>query len=413
MSLFKPIETSDPVPTLNSIASIVLIASLTTATYAWFTQSNKTTISGFDLQVVAGNALNIGLKKDLSKEYNPGDAATAFVTGTCTYAPGDAGKLGGSWNGDPGLSATLDHQILFGDMSKAVGFTEAATADGATTANTGLINKTAPAWQTIIKANQGSSSTVLAGVETATANGNIEKNQQGDFAYMWLGVSPAKTLSSVPKLHIYVQSIGGGNNLGIATAIHVAYKVNADADWTDVDAFADNYTKPKTEVTHTMEVDASDWFANATKGATIDGMTDVPIQLTKTNIGDIDQIQLVIYLAGSDPDCVDAAKGVQAKIGIYFEATEAEKSATPTAATINDSGILTMTGAGNGTTVEYSVDNGVTWKSVQGSWSTNEFTSSSVLTDAAGKGTAVQVRQKEANKLVSTAFAVTQNNYNG
>ena len=49
---------------------VVLIASLTTATYAWFTTTNKTSISGFELQVVAGNAMNIGLKSDLSQTYS-------------------------------------------------------------------------------------------------------------------------------------------------------------------------------------------------------------------------------------------------------------------------------------------------------------------------------------------------------
>ena len=37
-------------------------------------------------------------------------------------------------------------------------------------------------------------------------------------------------------------------------------------------------------------------------------------------IGAIDQIELVIYLAGSDTDCIDAAKGVKVNVGIFFGA---------------------------------------------------------------------------------------------
>ncbi len=397
---------------------VVLIASLTTATYAWFTTSNKTSISGFELQVVAGNAMNIGLKSDLAAAYSADDAATAFVTGTCTYTGPDAGTLtGGSWAGDPGLGATLDHQILFGEMDKAIGFTSETVATNATPANTGLIDKTIPGktgttvnWQKVIKANQGKSKDVLAAQEMASANGNISTSTKGDYAYLWLGVSPAKELNSAAKLHIYIQSTGGGGNIGIAAAVHVAHKVNSAADWTDVDAFGDKkYTDAQTSQTTTMAVDASDTFTGATKGQSVKGMVDVEIPLTKTQVGDIDQVQLVIYLAGADTDCVDSAKGVSAKIGIYFEAEEkqTEASTTPTAATVSDTGILTMTGV-RGATVEYTTDDGATWTTIAGTWAETTFTAGTALPNTA-KGATIKVRQTESGKSASAAFTATSN----
>ena len=395
---------------------VVLIASLTTATYAWFTTTNKTSISGFELQVVAGNAMNIGLKSDLSQTYSADDTATAFVYGTCTYTAPTAGQLtGGSWAGDPGLGATLDHQILFGEMDKAVGFTNESTPTNATPANTALINKTIPGktgttidWTNVIKANQGKSKDVLAGQEAATANGNISTSTKGDYAYLWLGVSPAKELQSAAKLHVYIQSTGGGGNIGIAAAVHVAHKVNNATEWTDVDAFgAKRYTDSQTSVTTKMKVDASDTFgAGAALNQNAQGMVDVEIPLTKTTVGEIDQVQLVIYLAGADTDCVDSAKGVNAKIGIYFEAEEkqAEKSTTPTNANVDSTGKLTMTGV-RGATVEYQVADGQ-WFTLEGSWEGTTFTAKEAFA-AEHKGKTIKVRLTEPGKAASDAATVT------
>ena len=399
---------------------VVLIASLTTATYAWFTQDTKTSISGFELQVVAGNAVNIGVKKDLTAQYSAADTSTAFVSGTCSYT-GTKGKLlgVGSWDGDPGLGPTLEHQIMFGEMSKAVGFTNVGTATDANINNTTAFSSTA---SKVIAANKGKADGALSGQVDAVVNGNVGESTVGDLAYLWLGVSPAQELQSAAKLHIFVQSNGGGENLGIAAAVHVAYSVNGTT-WVDVDAFNNlsetntnntiTYATTKASYTTTMPVDATDVFTGATKSSVQQGMTKVTIDLTQTEVGKLDQVQLVIYLAGSDSDCVDAAKGVSAKVGMFFEAVEkeTEKTAAPTAATIGADGKLTMTGIGTGTIVEYSVDNGTTWIAVAGTWTNTTFTSTGALTEAQGKGTSVVVRQKAQGKGNSEEFTVTANSY--
>ena len=60
---------------------VVLIASLTTATYAWFTVSSTTTVDGFNLEVVSSNILNIGLKANTT--YEDDASASSFVSGNC------------------------------------------------------------------------------------------------------------------------------------------------------------------------------------------------------------------------------------------------------------------------------------------------------------------------------------------
>lgn len=389
---------------------VVLIASLTTATYAWFTQDSKTTISGFELQVVAGNAVNIGLKADLTKEYSAADTSTAFVTGTCTYTGTKGSVTGvGTWEGDPGLSPTLDHQILFGDMSKAVGFTAGAIAD-ATTATAGYFN----AGQNALVANKGKADGTLQGITEAVVNGNIATGTKGDLAYLWLGVSPAQTLKAGAKLHVYIQSIGGGDNLGIAAAVHVAYNVN-NTGWKDVDAFNNvtpenttntiNYATTKAAYTTTMKVDASDTFTGAIKGSVQTGMADVVIDLTKVKVGDLDQVQLVIYLAGKDDDCIDAAKGVNARIGMYFEAEEVEgaKSNAPTEAKVDSTGKLTLTGV-RGSSIEYKVADGA-WTKIEGKWDGTSFTANAAL-PADAKGKTIKVRQIEDGKATSDEATV-------
>ena len=84
---------------------VVLIASLTTATYAWFSADAKTSIQAFNVNVVSNNAVNIGLK---GTSYSDGSSADEFVSGACTYTRGTGNGAGGyvfgKWAGDSSLS---------------------------------------------------------------------------------------------------------------------------------------------------------------------------------------------------------------------------------------------------------------------------------------------------------------------
>ncbi len=320
---------------------LVLAVSLTTATYAWFTNTAATSIDGFTLSVTANNVVNIGLNKQGYTTYDADASGDSFVSGTVNYKPGTSAQAGtisaGYWEGTvEGLSATIDQDILWGAQSMAVGFSTAESAAGATYGNTNFADS---AWKTIVKAN--GTTTKMDTAEAAYANINRDGSEatNGDFVHMFLGVQPTKFLQDgTNKLYIVVQAQGAGTTLGMATAIHVAYKVNGDSTWTDVDVFdkantgaANDYhygtLKTATSATITGLYGNGMGTGNGTEDSvnnetTFAGAAVVAIPLSNYSAGaaPLDQVQILIYIAGADEDCRDEAKAGQIGIGIFFGA---------------------------------------------------------------------------------------------
>ena len=329
---------------------LVLAVSLTTATYAWFTTSDSTSIEGFNLTVVAGNAMNIGLNKQGYTSYSAGATADNFVSGECEYvADTTPGQFaGGYWTGTVGsLSSTVEHNIYFGDLEKAVGFTTANEITGANFTNTKTY---ADGYKHVVKGS-GDSVASLTQVEYAIANRNGTGTTQnladrGDYVYMFLGAQPTKALQAdTNKLYIVVQVQGQGSTIGMASAVHVAYSINGAA-WVDVDVFGaddpaidgvqgNHYKDAKAGLTAVVWGDYSNGFNNptqdqyntSTKKTTFQNAQMVEIDLTEytdvTQAAPLDQIQLLIYIAGADSDCNDMSKAGQIGIGIFFGAQEA------------------------------------------------------------------------------------------
>ncbi|MGN1458543.1 MAG: hypothetical protein ACI4XP_11450 [Acutalibacteraceae bacterium] len=323
---------------------VVLIASLTTATYAWFTTTASTSIEGFAVSVAAGNVMNIGLNKQGYTSYNASATADSFVSGNCEYqSDSTAGQFAaGYWTGEvESLGSTITHNIMWGDQEKAVGFSsDAAVGDSAanaTFANTKLI--TQPSWTHAVKAN--GDSTKFTGV-AEYANANVTSDgKAGDFVYMFLGAQPTKAIqTNTNRLYVVIQPQGNGTTNGIAAAIHVAYKVNAAENWTDVD-FSEvaeqdhkSYSQPRNGNSAVIYGDyhSADGFTGGsydsdTLQTIFTGAVVVPITLSEwngTGSAPLDQIQLVIYLAGADSDCVDAAKNGMVRIGLFFGAQEVQ-----------------------------------------------------------------------------------------
>ena len=330
---------------------VVLIASLTTATYAWFNTSATTSIAGFNVSVEAGNVMNIGLNGAGYLAYNSSASPDNFVSGACQYTGGAEGEFSdGYWSGNTGLGATITHDIVWSTQSKAVGFSSDTDVDKdftkATFANTKLI--TQPNWAKVIAAN--GTKTTMQSPRYAIANkktaADSDNSTNGDFVYMFLGAQPTTALQSgTNKLYVVIQPQGSGTTNGMAAAIHVAYKVNGASTWTDIDfstKAATTYGKYSsarsgntaniygdiTGTTHGFTGNVA--YSSATKQTTIPGAVAVDIDLTEytdaSAAAPLDQIQLVIYIAGSDEDCIDSAKNGQIKIGIYFGAQEATTS---------------------------------------------------------------------------------------
>ena len=403
---------------------VVLIASLTTATYAWFTVSNKTTISGFNVEVVSGNAVNIGVKNTYGFADTPN--ADLFRYGNVTYTAGTPGVLGtgSTWTGDfTGLGATITHDIVWGSQSKAVGaiFETAANKETNVKQSYGTISAKAnstPAENKqvyINAANQSADPALLTNVTPAKANksGTAENVTSGDYVHMLLGVNPAKELTSNELVLVLDGSAYTGQNIGMLAAVHVAYRTrigSTTSQWQEkeffdganynssLDAYADKFNPSQQQAYQTA--------FSATAPTSRAGV--VVINGLSTGADAIDQIEFIIYIDGTDPDCRDDAKGPSGEIKIFFNAVEkaAEKSAQPTDVKYSkDTKKITLTGV-NGSTFEYSTDGGSNWNALTGSWSGTTFTSAT-LDGIPSDLTNVKVRQKTGSKAYSDPTAVT------
>ena len=295
---------------------LVLAVSLTTATYAWFTVATVTTVDGFDVSVVAGSDVIIGLKEN--NTYDAGAIGDHFWSGTVTYTKKADGAIGGgTWEGTiQGLSATIDHTIPWGQQSKAVGVTTVAV-DQITTAtvdNTGLWNQ--DGGKTVIAANGNN----LTSIDAANADAAIANK---DYVYFFLGVQPVKDLTTNQIVVLLDADEFTGNNAGILSALHIAYRHNSDGAWTDVDLFGADETTgvhyddalkaPVLDGTQAnVYKESYEVSAIPTKGAAWS------LDLGKV-AGKIDQLELVIYLAGEDTDCLQGSlNGAKGKIKIFF-----------------------------------------------------------------------------------------------
>ena len=189
-------------------------------------------------------------------------------------------------------------------------------------------------------------------------------------------------------------------------------------DWHDIDLYGDNrvsgstyYTgnSLKTNVTSSptnggeiISPDSDlDKAYKETYGSTAAAPTgSIAYQITGL---DMDKVEIVIYMAGSDPDCNDQGKTAAGSIKMFFNTANAT-SAAPTGATVDSNGILSLTGVAN-STIEYQIDGGQ-WTAIAGSWVGTTFTATAALPESA-KGATIQVRQTQSGKDASSAAPVT------
>ena len=352
---------------------LVLAVSLTTATYAWFTVTDVTTIDAFEISVVAGNAVNVGVKTNNS--YAGTVTANDFMNGTVTYGGQTAGEFGGgTWSGGvAGLGARIDHDITWGAQSAALGVTGDKLTEstggywtGATKDNTGFWDQKkvngsnltlaggAEAY-TVIAANAPNQTTpgALTNVSKAMANKNgvrytgqdEDDSNVGDYAYLYIGASPTKELESNTLVIMLEADPSVGAIVGILSSIHVAYRLNggpgADAEeniagtWTDVELCGGSvhYDALLENITLSYSTDEQKAVENAYKksygkdNAPTKGAWYITIPNLTTEQGKIDQIEIVIYIAGADTDCRDEAKGAEGSISIFFVTEEADTNA--------------------------------------------------------------------------------------
>ena len=110
-------------------------------------------------------------------------------------------------------------------------------------------------------------------------------------------------------------------------------------------------------------------------------------------------------MAGADTDCNDKGKTSTGDIKLFFDCADA-KTAKPSAASVDNTGKITMTGVKDAT-VEYQVDNG-DWTKIEGKWNKTNFTSNALPESAKGK--TIKVRQTETGKAASTEITISAEN---
>ena len=334
---------------------VVLIASLTTATYAWFTASTSTKIDAFDVSVVAGNAINVGVKED--NKHKVGAVNDDFLSGTVKWTNQTAGTIGetaGRWSeGVRGLTPTLNHQIKWGAQSKSVGAINGATNSLSTTINdygfigSGTFNSTAATGKanstltdestflnaTTLKTSGASLETptaAYANVTPAAAEGGDDTN--GDYVYLFLGASPTKNLKTNSLYLVLDGTTSTGTNVGILSAVHVAYRITkscADSvttQWTEKEFF-EGATYASTLVQQTIAwSDAEKTAYNTAVGSAAPSTKASVIKIVdlSTTQGAIDQIEIIIYIAGPDADNNDSGKNAGGKMQIFFYTEDVE-----------------------------------------------------------------------------------------
>ena len=288
---------------------VVLIASLTTATYAWFTASNKTNVGDITMQVGAGSDVKIGVKTN--NQYAEGATEDQFMSDTVTFTGTTlASGSTGMWeNGTPGLGPNLNLTVADFLVSKGIG--TAAAAD-ATTADA--------AWNTahtVIKAEGTKGSNTISQTGAAVAN--------TDYVDMLLGVAAAadNTLTAI-TCNITLNPTDQKVTIGMNAAIHVRYRID-DGEWQEQDIYTNGTVNNGTKKTDINPANSADtitggalnagWQRFSFPVATASGSTTL-------SANSIKQLHLIIFIAGYDNDCNDNATGVSAQIKIDFTATK-------------------------------------------------------------------------------------------
>jgi len=296
---------------------VVLIASLTTATYAWFTAGSTVSVNDITMSVVAGSDVAIGMAK--TNAYKADATMDDFVNGSLTWDGAAAEK----WTGDAALSSTLNTNLPAIQVSKAIS-TAVKVGENYTVDATQWVEANEA---NVVRASGNGATAENSSAEAAIMNAGKEADgttvKAGDYISLAMGVQAvAPNLKSIGCV-ITVEPTGTKTTLGMNAAIHVRYRLNG-GDWEEKDIYGTtaNYGTLKTAVTNANPGVVKD--TDGTTDKTMTGAQSIKIEIASSNtdttaLGDtINQIEVIIFIAGYDPDCNVAATGSSCNIHINF-----------------------------------------------------------------------------------------------
>ena len=310
---------------------VVLIASLTTATYAWFTANGSATVTDISFGVVASSDLVIGVSKNNTWVPTNNLANAQFVSdGTVFNAP-DETNTRGTWistSEGTGLGLTIDTGLQLNGVEQAV-YSFVNTSATEYKRGTGdeykyKVLKGLDLNQTMKKATGNGSVIDTTSIAQANMNGwkttdTETTTVKGDYLDVVFGVKAQKDNVKAFGCLITVTNKQTGN-VGLSAALHAVYSING-TDYTEVDLYG-NYTcgqkisdiKAPAAATKEFGTDTKTTYFYNEQKATTAGDTTLFIPLAGNDVNDfaanlgtadsdIKQLHLIVYLCGPDGDC--------------------------------------------------------------------------------------------------------------
>ena len=336
---------------------VVLIASLTTATYAWFTASTAVQVNPITLNVKSNAVVNVGVKTTTGLTDG---TSNEYLYSELTLDETKSGNEYAWKNGVTGLGQILNFGELKIEPEQAIGTAKGAQATGWTVDNDTTqyakflsTSTTAEEKRTFIKApasiTDGKSNDVLA--DNAKATEAIANKE-----YLDATIGVAANGAGIKGMYVKVQVTTTDTlpTLGMNAAIHFVFQ-DHKGDTYDVQPFGsekDTTTKvtyatnkiTNSNVTTGLGTSANDtthhyglvtkaddgknivstfyfWVATSDNAFAVDGTV-------------VKNFRVLMYIDGADTDCNSNALGSIATVAISFDGTtdftklsQAEKSA--------------------------------------------------------------------------------------
>ena len=333
---------------------VVLIASLTTATYAWFTASGSAKVDSINFGVAAASDLLIGVAKNNKLDNSLDDSG--FTADNTQYSATVAEGNRGTWSGDTqGLGLGVNLNLQLGNMEKAVysfntvqyktpGQPYHPTNNPIVSAKQDEYSRTSEdtsdPYQIVTNKGLKYDGTVLK----ASGNGNsftpsscepAERNK--DYLDVVFGVTANKPDVLTYGCLISVDNALKKSTLGMNAAIHLVYSLDGTT-YKEIDIYGTNKAstthqsmKEPTRPTAVIKESAtSDVTKTVTYPSTAvekyekgDAIYWIPLRPAQhatdyATVGAITQLHLIVYICGPDGDCLTSSTGAGALIQIEF-----------------------------------------------------------------------------------------------
>lgn len=301
---------------------VVLLASLTTATYAWFSATADARIAPIGMTAQAAEGILIGVRQDTM---GTGLSRDDFANGDVSWTGKSGSVTDGKWSGTNGFGNLLTPQVNGNALQLNV--TQAMKKKAlASTDELGTVTPAGSADNALfIKAPAGAGGDTTAGAfSVATAN--------VDYIQLDLGLI-ASTHNTIDQIIGTIKVTPTDPDvIGMAAAVHfeIAIKApGADTTWTtlaEIDAYGGRQAGVSTfeETTgYDGQLDANKVWTydfevwKAEVGKALSTMAEKAGEADKRGL-EVVQVKLIAWIEGTDNSCKTAYTGTGATIDISF-----------------------------------------------------------------------------------------------